>query len=346
MLAARFLASGRPLELQEVPDPVPSEGEVLVEVEACGICHTDLSFTDQGIPTMTPPPLTLGHEISGRVKALGRGASGFEEGQPVLLPAVYGCGECRFCKSGRENLCSKMVFFGSSRDGGFAELITVPVKALFHLPQSVPLDAACVIADAVSTPYHAVKNRGRVKKGDRVVVIGCGGIGINVVQCAAALGAEVMAIDTRESALAAAKGLGAAHVLNSEGVERLDKAVKDVFKGGVDVAFEAIGRKPTIEAAFSCLDRGGRLCVVGYCAEKVTLAAAKIMFFEQEVVGSLGCPTAEYPPLIEEVAAGRIRVEPLVSNRVPLSRINDGFDLLRNHQGVRNIVVMKGEADA
>ncbi|MHC4470321.1 MAG: zinc-binding dehydrogenase [Planctomycetota bacterium] len=339
MRAAHFVGSGKPLELVDLPDPVPGEGEVLVEVAACGICHTDLSFTDHNIPTMTEPPLVLGHEISGRVKELGPGASGFEPGEPVLLPAVYGCGECRFCQSGRENLCSKMVFFGSSRDGGFAELITAHSKALFKLPASIPIEPACAIADAVSTPYHAVKNRAKVQQGERVVVVGCGGIGINVVQCAAARGAEVLAIDVRDDALEAAQSLGATHILNAAGVERLDKAVKGVFKGGADVAFEAIGRKETIEAAFGSLARGGRLCVVGYCADKVSLAAAKIMFFEQEVVGSLGCPTAEYPPLIQDVADGRIKVEPLVSNRVPLSQINEGFDILREGRGIRNIVV-------
>ncbi len=293
MRAARFVGPGQPLELTDIPDPIPGEKEVLIEVEACGICHTDLSFIDHGIPTMTEPPLTLGHEMSGRVKALGPGASGFVEGEPVLLPAVYGCGECRFCKSGRENLCPKMVFFGSSRDGGFAEMIVAPEHVVFKLPESIPLQAACAIADAVSTPYHAVKNRGRVSEGDRVIVIGCGGIGINVVQCAAARGAEVMAIDMRDDSLEVAKELGATHTLNPKGIERVDKAVKAVFKGGADIAFEAIGMKPTIETAFACLARGGRLCVIGYCAEKVTLAAAKIMFFEQEVVGSLGAPTAE-----------------------------------------------------
>ncbi len=340
MRAARFVGAGKPLEVTDLPDPVPGEGEILVEIAACGICHTDLSFTDHGIPTMKEPPLVLGHEISGRVKELGPGAAGFAVGDPVLLPAVYGCGECRYCRSGRENLCKNMVFFGSSRDGGFAELVTAPAAKVLPLPAAIPLEAACVIADAVSTPYHAVKNRGRVREGDKVLVIGCGGIGINIVQCAAAAGGEVLAVDLRPSAREAARSLGAAHVLDPSGVERLDKTVKGILAGGADVAFEAIGRKDTIEAAFSCLAKGGRLCVVGYCAEKVTLAAAKIMFFEQEVVGSLGCPTAEYRPLIEEVAAGRIRVEPLVTSRVSLEEINEGFDRLRRGEGIRNIVVM------
>lgn len=339
MRAARFTGSGQPLELVDLPDPVPGEGEILVEVAACGICHTDLSFTDHGIPTMKEPPLVLGHEISGRVKELGPGAAGFEPGQPVLLPAVYGCGECRYCRAGRENLCQSMAFFGSSRDGGFAELIAAPAKVVFPLPEELPLEACCVIADAVSTPWHAVKNRGRVREGDRVVVFGCGGIGMNVVQAAAAHGGEVLAVDVRDSALAVAKELGAAHVLNSTGVDRLDKAVKGVFKGGADIAFEAIGKKPTIEAAFASLAKGGRLCVVGYTADPVTLAAAKIMFFEQEVVGSLGCPTAEYPGLIQAVAEGSMKVEPLVTNRVSLEEIGKGFDLLREHVGIRTIVV-------
>jgi D-arabinose 1-dehydrogenase-like Zn-dependent alcohol dehydrogenase len=270
---------------------------------------------------------------------MGSGVTGFSVGQPVLLPAVYGCGECRYCRAGRENLCQNMAFFGSSRDGGFAELISAPARVVFPLPESLPLEACSVIADAVSTPWHAVKNRGRVKSGDRVVVFGCGGIGMNVVQSAAAHGGEVLAIDTRESALEAARELGATHVLDPTGVDRIDKAVKGIFKGGADVAFEAIGNRATIEAAFSCLAKGGRLCVVGYTSDTVTLPAAKIMFFEQEVVGSLGCPAAEYPGLIEAVVEGRIRVEPLVSNRVSLEEIAKGFDLLRNHVGIRTIVV-------
>ena len=342
MRAAHFTGSGKPLELVDLPDPVPGEGEVLVEVAACGICHTDLSFTDHGIPTMKEPPLVLGHEISGRVKELGPGATGLTPGQHVLLPAVYGCGECRYCKCGRENLCQSMAFFGSSRDGGFAELITAPAKVCFPLPDSLPLEDCCVIADAVSTPWHAVKNRAKVKEGETVVVFGCGGIGMNVVQSAAAHGGVVLAVDVRDSALEVAKSLGATHVLNSTGVERMDKAVKGIFKGGADVAFEAIGRKDTIEAAFTCLAKGGRLCVVGYTADKVTLAAAKIMFFEQEVIGSLGCPTAEYPGLIAAAAEGRVKVEPLVSNRVSLEEINRGLDLLRSHQGIRTIVVPGG----
>ena len=192
MKAALMVEAGKPLVVQDVPKPEIGSHEVLVKVAACGVCHTDLHYIDHGTPTFKKPPIILGHEISGTVAACGSSVSKFQEGDPVLLPAVLTCGSCEFCRRGRENICSNMIMFGNHINGGFAEYVATPAKDILPLPKEMPLADASIIADAVSTPYHAVANRGQVRPGDSVAVFGCGGVGINVVQMSALFGADVI----------------------------------------------------------------------------------------------------------------------------------------------------------
>ncbi len=337
MRAAVFNGTDR-LELVELPVPEPGDGEVLVKVAGCGLCHTDLHYLDHGVKTFKEPPIVLGHEISGTVAGLGPNVTGIEENARVLIPAVLSCGKCGFCRSGRENLCDHLEMLGNHIDGGYAEFVAVPAQELIPVPESLPLVASAVIADALSTPYHAVKRRGKVRTGDTVAVIGCGGVGLNVVQCSVAAGASVIAIDINRDHLEVARELGAAHTIDPSEVERLDKAVRKLTGGGVDVAFEAIGNPRTIESAYGLLRRGGRLCVIGYSADQISLSAARLMFFELEVVGSLGCGGGEYPEIIRLVQQGRLRLDPVVSGTIPLEEINEGFDRLRKHEGVRWVV--------
>lgn len=330
MKAAVFHGSGKPLEVTEVPTPQPGAGQILVKVAACGVCHTDLHYLDHNVPTFKPPPMILGHEPSGTVAALGAGVKNFKEGDRVLLPAVLTCGSCFHCRSGRENICDNMVMFGNHVDGAYAEYVLAPAKDALTLPPEIPLEEGSIIADAVSTPYHAVVHRGQVKAGDTVVVVGCGGVGINAVQVAAAVGASVIAVDIQPEKLELAKKLGAQATINAKEVDRLDKAVKKLTGRGADVAFEAIGNPKTMQDAFSCLRKGGRLVVIGYSDKNVELPASKIMFFEQEVVGSLGCRPVDYPKIIEMARTGKIKVKELVTGRFPLEKINEAFDLLRS----------------
>lgn len=331
-------ADGGALEVMEVPTPSPGPGEVLVRVVGCGMCHTDLHYLDHGVKTFKEPPIILGHEAAGTVEKLGDGSADVAEGDRVLIPAVLSCGTCRYCRRGRENICDNLVMLGNNMDGAYAEFVVVPASQLISVPASIPLERASIIADAVSTPYHAVKHRGRVQAGDIVAVVGCGGVGLNVVQCATLAGARVIAIDVSEQRLDIARTLGAVETVNPNEVERIDKHVRKLTDGGVDVAFEAIGNPKTMRVAYSLLRRGGRLCVIGYSADEVTLSAAKLMYFELEVVGSLGCGAGEYPEIIGLVEAGRLRLDIIVSGCVPLDDINDGFDRLRRGEGVRWVV--------
>ena len=341
MRAAVFHGSGQPLRLEEWPVPVPAAGEVLVRVAACGVCHTDLHYLDHGTPTFKSPPLILGHEISGTIAGLGPGATGWKEGDRVLLPAVLTCGACLHCREGRENICEQSVMLGNNVDGGYAEFVRVPAKDLFRLPQEIPLAEGAIIADAITTPFHAVVRRARVAPGDWVAVFGCGGIGINLVQLAAAVGARVIAVDLDERKLDWARRLGAIATIQAGSGSRPDKEVRQLTSGGADVAFEAVGRAATQEQALNSLRTGGRLLLVGYSPEVLPLNAGRVMYREIDVMGSLGCRPVDYPRVIDLVRRGKIKVQELVTHRFPLERIADAFETLRRGEAVRAIVLME-----
>ncbi|MBI4540297.1 MAG: zinc-binding dehydrogenase [Gemmatimonadetes bacterium] len=338
MRAAIFHGAHRPLSVEEVATPEPGEGQVLLRVAACGVCHTDLHYLDHGTPTFRAPPLILGHEISGTVEAAGPGASRFAGGARVLVPAVLTCGRCRMCRTGRENICEHGAMLGNDVDGGYAEYVVVPEKDLFLLPDEVPLAEGSIIADAITTPYHAVVRRGRVRPGDWVVVVGCGGIGLNVVQIAAALGGRVIAVDVRADKLEWARRLGADVTVNAREVERVDREVRRITDGGADVALEAVGKPTTQELAFASLRTGGRLVLVGYSPDAMSLNAGRVMYREIEIVGSLGCRPVDYPRVIDLVRRGRVRLGELITHRFPLERINDAFDALRAGEPIRAVV--------
>jgi 6-hydroxycyclohex-1-ene-1-carbonyl-CoA dehydrogenase len=339
MKAAVFHGPGTGLTIEDIPIPQVGPDQILVKVAACGACHTDLHYIEHGVPTFKKPPLVLGHEASGIVEEVGVDVESFTTGARVLIPAVLTCGKCRFCRMGRENICSDMKMLGNHFDGAYAEYVAVPAKDVLTLPESIPLQEASIIADALSTPYHAVKNRARVQPGDTVVVFGCGGVGINAVQLAALVGAYVIAVDLSERKLQWARELGAAQTINASEVPRVSKAVKKLTGGGADIAMEVIGNPRTIEEAFESVRVGGRLCVVGYTPDAISIIAGKIMFKELEIVGSLGCPPGEYVPLIRMVELGRIDVTRLVTHRFDLDQIQGAFDVMKHGDSLRSIVI-------
>lgn len=339
MKAAIFHGGNQPLTIESVPTPEPGPGEILVKIAACGVCHTDLHYLDHGVPTFKKPPLILGHEPSGTVAALGAGVTRWKAGDRVLLPAVYGCGHCRMCRTGRENVCDNMVMFGNNVDGAYAEYMLAPAKDALAMPAEVPLVEGAIIADATTTPYHAVVNRGRVQPGDAVVVFGCGGIGLNLVQIATAVGAQVVAVDIVEQKLHWACQFGAVATVNPKSVERVDKELRKLTGGGADVAFEAIGNPVTQAQALSSVRTGGRFVVVGYSEKPTTVDMGRVMYREIEIVGSLGCRAVDYPRVLELARLGKIKVAELVTAHFALDDINAAFDTLRRGEGIRSVVV-------
>lgn len=336
--AAIFHGPRAPLTIEEAPLPKKSPGEALVKVAACGVCATDLHYL-HGTPTFKKPPMILGHEISGVVEEVGEGEGAVAKGDRVLVPAVLSCGVCLNCREGRDNICENMRMVGNHMDGGFAEFVSVPSKMLFKLPGELPLQESAVISDAISTPFHAVERRGAVRAGEWVAIFGCGGVGLNAVQVAAALGGVVIAVDIDDRKLDLAKRLGAAETLNSS-TQDVPKAIRGLTGGGADVAFEVVGRPSVLDLAFGSARGGGRLVTVGYSEESWNFRVNRVMFREMTVIGSLGARLSEYPRIIELVRRGKIRLEPVISGRVPIESINDSLDRLEKGSVIgRQIVI-------
>lgn len=343
-MRAAVLKAGSPrLEVVDLPDPTATAGQVVVEVIGCGFCHTDLHYLDHGVPTAKPPPVVLGHEISGRVREVGPEVDPRWVGRTVVLPAVLPCGRCALCRTGRGNVCPELRMFGNHIDGGFAGLVSAPADLLVDLPKEIDPVKGAVIADALSTPYHAVTHRAAVRPGEWVVVIGCGGVGMNIVQFARLAGGQVLAVDLSDRKLELARRLGASETLQPSAGD-LARAVRSITGGGADVAFEAVGSPTTIEMAFASLRRGGRVCLVGYSDRPAPIPVHKVMFLEYTLVGSLGCRPVDYPRVVELVRTGRIQLDPVVTGTVSLENVNDAADELRRGDGLRSVVVPEPSA--
>ncbi len=341
MKAAVFYGPHQPLKIEEAERPKIDSHEILVKIAACGVCNTDLHYIDHGVPTFKKPPMILGHEPSGIVEEIGSEVQNFKVGDRVLIPPVFSCGYCDNCRLGKENICLNMVMLGNHIDGAYAEYTKVPAKDCQHLPADLPLEESSIIADAISTPYHAVKNRARVQPGDSVVVFGCGGVGINVVQAAAAAGGSVVAVDIVDKKLEVAKQLGAQNTINAKDMEdkALLKHIRSITGGGADIAIEAIGNPRTIVLAANAVKPGGCHCQVGYTHHDVPINAARLMFREIEIKGSLGCRPVDYPKIIEMVRIGKIQLEPVVTHKFKLEDINEAFEVMRKGESLRSIVI-------
>lgn len=335
-------------------EEVPSAGEVLVQVVGCGVCHTDLSFLYDGVPTRHPLPLTLGHEISGRVVAAGAGAESWC-GREVVVPAVMPCGECRACHAGRGSICPRQIFPGNDVHGGFATHVRVPARGLCPVPDlddqalnpsGIDLASLAVVADAVSTPYQAIERAG-LGLGDVAVFVGAGGVGGFGIQLAAARGAHVIAIDVDEQRLARMREHGARLCLPAGDPRELKKAVT-AFAAERDVPtwrtfiFETSGTSAGQATAFALLGNGGFLSVVGYTSAKVELRLSNLMALDATAQGNWGCLPAHYPAVVALVLAGAVRVQPFVEHR-PLSTINQTFEEIHARKVSRRIVLVPGD---
>ncbi len=341
---------GEPLVKRSLELADPGPGEALVEVTACGLCHTDLSFADGSVTPRHPLPLVLGHEITGRVIAAGPSTEeGAEDwlGKPVLVPAVLPCGECAFCAAGRGNACPSQKMPGNDVHGGFATHILVPAAPLVSLegaPEGTSLSEISVVADAVSTAYQATVRAG-LEEGDLAVVVGAGGVGGFVVQIARARGARVVACDVKPASLEAASSFGAEHVIDVSGREPRDvrKEVRGLARSW-DIPslrhriFETSGTAPGQVLAYSFLGPAATLMVVGFTPEKVPTRLSNLMAFDASVHGTWGCPPEAYPPVLDLIYSGELAISPVVEH-APMSKLNDLLDNMAHHRLKRRMVL-------
>jgi 6-hydroxycyclohex-1-ene-1-carbonyl-CoA dehydrogenase len=320
-------------ELASIPVPELKPGDVLVEIAGCGVCHTDLGYFYDGVPTVSKPPLSLGHEIAGTVVA------GDEDwiGKEVIIPAVMPCRKCMLCKTGRGNRCLNQLMPGNSLGlyGGFSSHIPVPSIDLCEVKNrgEIALSHLAVVADAATTPYQAAK-RADLHPGDNVIVVGItGGVGQYMGQMAKALGAKtVIGIARNPEKLKRALSYGADFVLSSA-----DKGVGDVVKEFRTISrenglpnygwkiFEVTGVKTGQEIAFSLLSFTGTMVVLGYGLQKVEYAIGRLMAFDAEIIGTWGCLPEYYPIVLDMVLKKKIDIEPFVETR-PMSTLVETFE--------------------
>ena len=319
--------------------PDLAENQALVEIAGCGVCHTDLGYFYDGVPTVHKPPLTLGHEISGTVLTGPKGLVG----KNVIVPAVMPCNDCPICAQGRGNRCLDQRMPGNSLGayGGFASHIPVPADDLCPIDElKFPLSHYAVVADAVTTPFQAA-TRADIKKDDLVLITGAaGGVGVYMVQIAKALGAKVVvAVDINRARLERSLKYGADFIINSK--EKDPKAVREEFyaickQAGVPKnigwkILECSGTAGGQETALSLLSFLGRLVVVGFGRQTNQYMLSKLMAFDAEIIGTWGCLPKYYPKVLKMVQTGRIQIEPFLETK-PMSCIAEVFE--KQHAGL------------
>jgi S-(hydroxymethyl)glutathione dehydrogenase/alcohol dehydrogenase len=366
MQAVIFERVGGPLVVEDIPEPRPRQGEVLVRVAACGVCHTDLHVVKGEVKF--PLPCVLGHEISGVVEEAASDVTNVRKGDRVVGSFIMACGRCVHCVRGRDDLCE--TFFAMNRlkgtlydgqtrlarkDGtplamysmaGLAEYAVTPATGVFRLPDTLDLHDACILGCAIPTAYGAVRHQAELEPGQTVAVVGAGGVGSNIIQLARAFGAvEVIAVDIRDEKLEAARRLGATQAVNASAGDPTAQVRALTGGAGVDVAFEALGRPETVLSAFNMARDGGRVVVVGIApgTAAVPIEITRLVRRSIRLIGSYGARMrADVPDLIRLVAAGRIKLDQPITRRYRLDEADAAYSALsRGEITGRAIVVVR-----
>jgi len=341
----------------------PGRAQVTIRVAACGVCHSDLSVTDGTIPI--PPPLVLGHEGAGVVVEIGEGVSGIEVGDHVVSMFVSMCGRCRYCVTGRPQLCDQAARAVSTlpdgtvpvRDsrgeplnvfcgcGVMSEYATMHVDSVVKIDPELPLERAALIGCGVMTGVGAVINTARVEPGSSAVVFGAGGVGLNAIQaCRLAGAATIIAVDTLESKLELARHFGATHTLNATEEDNVVRAIRKLTGGGADYAFECVGRGDVVAQAYGALGKGGTAVVVGVAspADKTSIGTASLTFAEKTLTGSYfgsARPQQDFPRLLSLYRSGRLMLDELVTATYSIDEAAQAFEDLVAGKNARGVIV-------
>jgi D-arabinose 1-dehydrogenase-like Zn-dependent alcohol dehydrogenase len=334
MRAARFDAATRTLQVQDVPIPEPGPNEVLVRVEACGICLSDVHLLEGTLPGPLPV-VTPGHEAAGTVERTGHLVPGWLPGDRVLLAGGRNCGSCRACIRGRVEECEAAQVMGFSYDGAWAQYVVVPYGTLTGVPHGLPFEQAAILADAVSTPYAALTDRAALRPGESVGLWGIGGLGVHAVQVARMVGAgPIVAVDPLPSARERALRLGADVALDPRAVDVVAEVARLTDGRMLDVAVDLVGANVVLAQAAASLGRFGRCVMVGLSLDDVQLGPG--VFFgiqSQSLLGHLGYKKRHLDELVTLVELGRLDVSGSISGVLPLEDVQRGVDRLTSKQG-------------
>lgn len=339
MKAAVLHEFKKPLVIEDVARPTLRDGEVLIRVEACGVCHSDLHVADGDWPQfnrITKKPLILGHEVAGLVVEVGSAVHDLQVGERVGIPWVHWtCGECEVCREGNENLCPKQLITGVSVDGGYAEFVKAPASHAQRIPEGLSSSEVAPLFCAGVTVYRALK-QGRILPGQRVGVFGVGGLGHLAVQIGDAFGADVTALDVSEEKMAAAKELGASAALNAVASD----VIKQVrARGGFHVAIVTSAAKAAYDAAFYCLRPKGTLLVVGLPAENICFPPIMMAAGEVHIQASAVGTRQDLKEVLAMAESGKVHCQ--VTTR-PLESANEALEELRRGQVAGRIVLTPG----
>jgi L-iditol 2-dehydrogenase len=335
---ALLLSEYKHLEIATLPVPTPGPLDVLVQVAACGICGSDVHGYD-GASGRRIPPLVMGHEASGIVAALGSEVNGFRPGDRVTFDSTVYCGVCAFCRKGEQNLCDDRQVIGVScgdysRAGAFAEYVAVPSRIVYKLPDGLSFAEAAML-EAVSVALHAVAVS-KLEGGETALVIGAGMIGLLTLQAARVAGcSRVFVADIDATRLKLAAELGADETIQASGAELTQEIIRLTQGHGVDLVLEAVGRNETIATAIDSVRKGGAVTLIGNITPQVNLPLQKVVSRQIRLQGSCAS-SGEYPEAMELMAAGKIRVRPLITAVAPLSDGPSWFDRL--HAGEPNLM--------
>ncbi|HEY5899974.1 MAG TPA: Zn-dependent alcohol dehydrogenase [Burkholderiales bacterium] len=354
----------KPVTVEELSFDSPKRGEVMVRLNACGVCHSDLSAITGTIAL--PLPLVLGHEGAGVVEEVGEGVTDFAKGDHVIFSFVYMCGKCRFCLSGRPVLCLDQgkalttplegaprvhdasgkalnIFSGC---GAMAEYATVSAENLIRIDPKIPLEVAALVGCGVTTGVGAVFNTAKVVPGSSVAVFGCGGVGLSVIQGARIAGADrIIAIDTLEAKLAMAKQFGATDTILGKPGEDPTKALKKLTGGGPDYAFECVGSGELAASAYKAIRRGGLAVVVGVAkpSDSTSIRSMTLVFEEKTITGSYfgSCvPRIDFPRMLALYLKGELKLEELITRRYRIDEAAQAFADLESGRNARGVILL------
>ncbi|MCI4010611.1 alcohol dehydrogenase catalytic domain-containing protein [Brevibacterium sp. ZH18] len=327
-------------QLRDITDPTAPESGVVIDVEATGVCRSDHHAWAGHDPTITLPHVP-GHELVGRIASAGAGVTKFRVGQRVTVPFVCGCGQCRWCLSGNAQVCPEQTQPGFTHFGSWADQVVIhhADANLVAVPDDLPASAMVGLGCRFATAFHGLRVRAELRAGETVAVFGCGGVGLSAIMIARAIGAEVVAIDVNDAALAKAREHGAARTVNVSGLSPEATAAEvvaqfsDQSPDGVAVTVDALGREETIAAAVASLAPLGRHVQIGLLAAPPVVDMGRVIGLELSMLGSHGMAAAEYPEMVELVVQGKLRPQDLVTNVIGLEDAPAAMEALGSNTG-------------